>query len=155
MFKRGTREDDVEVPNIFWWATGHAAIEQNWETGDFATTVPPRTGEHVQVYGVRFHRVDLNKRIPGLFEALKPIGVTESGERGGRPMSPLWPEWVAELVAVIDEQGIPAGAGSKGTEELIQRVADALAVRELEAPGRSTVQDTVKAVLRRMRSARN
>jgi hypothetical protein len=70
-------------------------------------------------------------------------------------MSALWPVWVAELVTVIHEEGVPAGAGSKGVDVLISRVAERLAERGQETPTRSTVQDTVRAVLRRLRDAEN
>ncbi len=79
----------------------------------------------------------------------------EGRRGGGRPMSPLWPEWVAELVAHIHEEGIPKGVANDGAEALITRVADGLAARGLEGPSRSTVQDAVQAVLRRLRLAGN
>jgi hypothetical protein len=72
---------------------------------------------------------------------------------GGRPMSSLWPTWVAELAALIHEEGIPSGTGSAGTDELIGKIADRLAERALEGPTRTTVQEAAKAVLRRLRDA--
>ncbi len=68
-------------------------------------------------------------------------------------MSALWPEWVAELASLIHEEGIPEGSGARGTDELISSVADRLVARGLEAPARTTVQETAKAVLRRLRNA--
>ncbi len=74
---------------------------------------------------------------------------------GGRPMSALWPSWVAELATLLHEEGVPAGAGSKGADELIAKVSDRLAEQGLEGPSRSTVQDTARAVLSRLRKAGN
>ena len=73
----------------------------------------------------------------------------------GRRLSELWPGWVAELTATIHEEGIPDGEGSQGQEELIRRVADALAERGLEGPSRTTVQPVIQAVLDRLRAAGN
>jgi hypothetical protein len=33
----GKRHEDKLIPPGFWWAGGHEALEQNWETGDFGT----------------------------------------------------------------------------------------------------------------------
>jgi len=76
-------------------------------------------------------------------------------EKGGRPMSALWPEWVAELASLVHENGYPEGQGTKGMEELISNVEERLAARNLEAPARATVQATAQAVLRRYRSAQS
>ena len=149
-------ETDFEIPRRFWWAKGYAAIEQNWDTGDFATAAIPGGADRVQAFGVRFHRAGLEKMIPGAFnETPTPVTNDSPKESGGRPMSALWPEWVAELVAHIHETGFPAGEGHQGAEELITRIGDGLALRGLEGPSRSTVQETVKAVLRRVRNAGN
>ena len=152
----GRSETDFELPKVFWWAKGHAAIKQNWEVGDFSTRATPQNDQWVQAFGVRFHRAGLEEMLPGAF-AIEPSRIAEAApkESGGRPLSALWPEWVAELVAEINDKGFPAGLGTKGAEELINRVADGLAARGLDGPSRSTVQETINAVLRRHRSAGN
>jgi predicted nucleotide-binding protein len=62
-FIRGRHvQDDIEVPPQFWWARGHAALEQNWRTGDFETWIENR--EHWRVYGVRFLRSQIEDMIP-------------------------------------------------------------------------------------------
>lgn len=43
---------DVELPRTFWWATGHAAMEQNWNAGDFSTWIDKTY--HWQAFGVKF-----------------------------------------------------------------------------------------------------
>ena len=77
----------------------------------------------------------------------------QSPPRGGKPLSALWPDWVAELVAHIHDEGVPDGVGSAGQDALIGTIEERLAVRGLGAPGRSTVQSTARAVLRRLRDA--
>lgn len=42
----------AKIPKAFWWATGHGALEQNWETGDFSTWVD--RDQHWQAFGVTF-----------------------------------------------------------------------------------------------------
>jgi hypothetical protein len=70
-------------------------------------------------------------------------------------LSEQWRPWIAELVAEVHDHGVPEGVGSQGQEELIKRVADALAKRGIDGLGRSTVQPVVQAVLDRMRRAEN
>jgi len=53
---------DVELPREFWWAEGHEALDQNWDTGDFSTWIN-RT-YHWRAFGVRFALDDLLKLIP-------------------------------------------------------------------------------------------
>jgi hypothetical protein len=43
LFKRGNHEQrDIELPHEVWWAEGHEALEQNWDTGDFSTWIERR-----------------------------------------------------------------------------------------------------------------
>jgi hypothetical protein len=110
----------------------------------------------VRAYGVRFHRAGLEDMLPGAFATTaSKTADPPTKESAGRPMSPLWRDWIAELVAEVYENGFPAGSGGKGADELIRRVADGLAERGLEGPSRSTVQQTIGAVLRRGRPAGN
>lgn len=149
---RTQRHSDVEVPAGFWWARGDLALNQNWEVGDFDTWFDKRV--HYQVFGVRFLRADLERMLPRLGKTSR-TAPEPSRERGGRPPSPLWPDWVAELVALIHEEGVPEGSGSTGADALIDRVADRLAVRGKETPARTTLLPTARAVLSRMRSDGN
>ncbi len=140
------RLKDQNIPYTFWWARGYEALTQNWELGDFETWIDRKM--RVQAFGVRFHRADLDEMLGFASHAAKPTVATS--EAGGRPMSTLWPEWVAELTMLIHDEGIP---DSPKVEELINRVADRLAKRDLDAPSRTTVQDTARAVLRRLRGS--
>jgi hypothetical protein len=143
--------ENFEIPAEFWWAKGHEALTQNWEIGDFETYLDHKI--RLQAFGVRFHRDGLKQMVPSAFTPDVAADLKSEGRNlGGRRMSALWPEWVAELVMQVHESGIPSGSGSQGTDELIAKVADRLAARGQEAPSRTTVQDTVMAVLRRLRA---
>lgn len=139
---------DQLIHKEFWWAKGHAALTQNWQTGDFETWIDKRF--HLQAFGVKFHRDDVQRMAPAAFQAsAKP----ETPRSGGRSMSRDWPEWVAELVAYIHEEGIPKGDGTRGADALIDAIDARLESRGASGPSRSTVQETVNAVLRRMRNS--
>ncbi len=140
--------ENYDVPKQFWWAEGHEALTQNWETGDFETWIDKRF--HMKAFGITFHRDDIRRMVPSAFSETMASELPRN--TGGRSMSQHWPEWVAELVAQVHEVGIPEGAGTKGSDALIDAIATRLAGRGLDAPSRSTVQDTVNAVLRRIRS---
>lgn len=75
--------------------------------------------------------------------------------RGGRPMADWWPDFVAELVAYVDEVGLPPGVGHQGQSDVIREVSERMQARGKGEPSRSQVQETVNAVLRRMRLAGN
>jgi len=59
----GRKEDGVELPQKFWWAEGDAALEQNWDTGDFSTWVDHDQVE-LKAYAVSFDRVSIEKMVP-------------------------------------------------------------------------------------------
>ncbi len=67
-----------DVPNWFWWAEGHEALEQNWESGDFATW---KDDQYYQVFGARFPLSGLLAMLP--FEK-KPM-VARSLSVAGNP----------------------------------------------------------------------
>ena len=43
----------IELDKEFWWAKGHAALNQNWRLGDFTTSIK-RDTVHLQAFGVEF-----------------------------------------------------------------------------------------------------
>ncbi|MHC9419874.1 hypothetical protein ACYZX9_14895 [Sphingomonas citri] len=45
-------QSDAELPREFWWAEGHEALDQNWESGDFSTWINHKY--HWRAFGVRF-----------------------------------------------------------------------------------------------------
>ena len=140
---------DVPVPQQFW---SQGFMTADWVMGDFSVY---RHNGTARAFGVRFSQKDFDENFPGArLEASQPPPATSpSPSARGRPMSELWPDWVAEVVAHVHEKGYPAGIDTQGQNPLIDAVADGLAKRELEAPPRSTVLDAVKAILRRGRDA--
>lgn len=52
---------DVQIPRAFWWAEGHAALDQNWTTGDFGAVVD---STRVRAFSVSFALDDLLELIP-------------------------------------------------------------------------------------------
>ena len=158
-------EQNVEVPEWAWASVSTADAVLNWLTSTFAGTDTIDGDElKVRLTGVEFDVsaiVDLERHIRSLKEdtatrtAPEPEPEPESSQsagRGGRRPSKSWPNWVAELVAVIHNEGIPDGQGAQGQEELLNKVADALAERGIEGLGRTTVQPVVQAVLDRLRA---
>lgn len=151
-------ETDVIVPD---WAWEHCLTDDkavlNWSANRFAGEgVVDGETRKVKITGLQFDvgaivALEGIGRRDGGAASLHAIGL-EAPKPGGRKLSELWPDWVAELVKTIHDDGLPAGAGSQGQEELITRVANGLAARGIECPARSTVQSTVQAVLDRLRA---
>ena len=54
---------DANVSAGFWWAEGHAALEQNWVTGDFSTWIDQKY--QVTAFGVSFLAADIYSLVPG------------------------------------------------------------------------------------------
>lgn len=48
--------NDVDVPQEFWWAEGHEALTQDWESGDFETWLNQRT--RLRAFGVEWCKED-------------------------------------------------------------------------------------------------
>lgn len=73
----------------------------------------------------------------------------------GRRRAEWWPDFVAELVIYVQEVGIPDGIGHQGQSQVFNDVSERLEEREKLLPDRSQTQETINAVLRRLRSAGN
>jgi hypothetical protein len=153
-------QENVAVPEWAWehCLTNDSAI-LNWDADRFAGEgVVDGELRKVRVWGLSFEVSSIvaletmgRKAGPSSSSGGEAAGI--QARPGGRKLSELWPDWVAEFVINIHDNGWPAGAGAEGQEELIKRVADALAVRGLEGPSRATVQRTVQATLDRWRAA--
>lgn len=50
------------LPKEFWWADGHAALDQNWVTGDFDTWIDDTF--HWQAFGTEFDRAGIEAMRP-------------------------------------------------------------------------------------------
>jgi predicted nucleotide-binding protein len=60
----GRRDSDCEIPADFWWAEGGDALEQDWVTGHFRTTIFGRTDIRVEAFGVQFRRSEIEQLKP-------------------------------------------------------------------------------------------
>ena len=157
-------EENVAIPDWVWeHCLDRPEAVLNWSADVFAGEGHIDGDDlKVKVTGIEFEasaiiaieRFVLNSREADGGKAADVVSNPQSA-KPGRRLSKLWPGWVAELAATIHEKGIPEGEGSQGQEELIRRVADALAERGLEGPSRTTVQPVVQAVLDRIRAAGN
>lgn len=58
---------DANVGAGFWWAEGHAALEQNWVTGDFSTWIDKKY--EVKAFGVYFAADDIYGIVPSAAKA--------------------------------------------------------------------------------------
>lgn len=137
------RCSDVEIGKIHY---------ENWGTGDFEVTIECDFSDvKLSVVALQFDRVALERSLTGGTTApmLEQSEIRRKG--AGRPASPAWPRWIAELVSYYHENGFPEGEGSQGQEAIITAVANRLAERGLEGPSRATVQTAVSAVLERLR----
>jgi len=56
------RTEEVSVPAGFWWARGHAALIQKWQSGDFETWIDETV--HCRAYGVTFLKRDILAMLP-------------------------------------------------------------------------------------------
>lgn len=62
-FHEGARRyENYDIPEGFWWAKGHQALEQDWAAGDFSTWIEHRI--ELKAFGVTFARSDVQKILP-------------------------------------------------------------------------------------------
>jgi hypothetical protein len=70
--------DNADLPSQIWWAEGEAALEQNWNTGDFETWIDRRC--RIRAFGVSFSRADIQMMLPSPTiqrqeqREMKPVG---------------------------------------------------------------------------------
>ncbi|PCI46351.1 MAG: hypothetical protein COB49_08580 [Alphaproteobacteria bacterium] len=141
---------NVNLPTEFWWAKGHAELEQDWDSGDFDTWIDKRY--HWQAFGVTFNRGDVEKMLEGA-ETLEPAPV-KSKQIKGRPTSDKWPLALARVVVFLYED---TGFDPKkpGTETRLIEVmrdglkanADTTIEEKNEVLGASTLKPFARAIL--------
>jgi len=151
MFAVDGISENVPVAPLLWSPNYRDSYRENWESGDFEFCMKPKL--LYRYFGVRFNRADIEAIVNDMAPNLSQEEATR--QNGGRPMSKLWPDWVAELVNYVHQNGIPPGLGAEKSDALIAALEARLSERGLDAPSRPTVQPTISAVLRRLRSAEN
>lgn len=95
--------DNVKLPARFWWAEGHAALEQNWDTGDFETWVDRSL--HLRAYGVRFSRKGIEE-IVGPAPDAPDVVSDRPVNTGGRPRAEFWDDMLIEIFRQLWEGGL-------------------------------------------------
>jgi hypothetical protein len=93
--KKALVEQNCEVPSLFWWARGNAALKQNWAAGDFETWVGQTI--HFRAYGVSFLRSEISQIVPADL-SVEPARAPapDSAKRGGRPPADWWEDLLIE-----------------------------------------------------------
>ena len=128
------RFENIELPSEFWWAKGHEALNQNWQTGDFDTWIDHN--HHWQAFGVEFLRSDI--------ENMGTVSEKEPKMAGkkvfiGHGQSLLWMKLQGfiqnRLGLAVDEFNVEATAGlttKERLEEMLDEAAFALLVMTAE-----------------------
>ena len=75
------RLENVLIPAQFWWAKGHAALEQNWDAGDFSTWIDQAF--EWKAFGIEFDFV-------GLRQMLSPQCAAETARQLSVVSNPEW-----------------------------------------------------------------
>lgn len=137
-------------------------LKEPWTNPDNFYPAPGIPSDAVLVVRLDSLR-NLIARVQAVEEVSIPIAANQAPElatpqkgqqrAGGRPRSSRWPDWIAELVLYLHENGFPKGDGAAGQDALIAAVESRLVQNDREAPSRATVQETVRAVLVRYREA--
>lgn len=79
------------IPDIFWWAEGGNALNQNWASGDFSTWV--NRNVHWKAYGVEFERSGIMALIG---QPTPVVAKPKQTPLGGRPPQTWWDDlWCA------------------------------------------------------------
>jgi hypothetical protein len=94
-------ERSAAIPNGFWWSEGHAALEQNWQTGDFETWIDHKI--HCKAFGVTIALSGILEMVPFEKRALLARSLSVAGD----------PDWVSakEARLLSFKTSNPAKAG--------------------------------------------
>jgi hypothetical protein len=74
---------DMRLPADFWWAEGHAALEQDWDSGDFSTWIDQR--KHLRAFDVSFDFIELCSLVQAEDRTEALAGISVVGN----------PDWIA------------------------------------------------------------
>lgn len=148
-----------QIPHWFW----AGCLRSDYGTSDWVSGVfsgvcnRDKSEQEITVYGVELSVSDIS----GIPHAIAPgsqfpkAGGSQKSTAAGRNLSERWPNWIAELAHYIHHEGVPPGSGVSGQDDMIGAIETRMIERSLKAPGRTTVQPAVRAVLLRLRSADN
>ncbi len=143
-------EQNAQIPDWVWTLLVRRHPDNcDWNSGTIRGSIArhPDGFTTVEAFDIRFNAEDLNRHFP------RPGQSSDIPKRGGGPKkADWWPEFTAEMVALVHEEGLPEGKGTEGAEGLIKKVLSRLQERGVNAGDRSTVQPHVNAVLKRLRA---
>lgn len=154
--------DDWEADVKRWdWYGGVFVTSTNQHVLVSADGIPAqeiKSSERIRMVasGVRFSRADIEKICPTQGDSLSvTVGLTAqktptSTPRRRRPRSNWWPNWVAELSALIHEDGIPLNQTATGLIEAVKKRLEK--DPDATVPSDDAVYDAANAVLGRIRS---
>jgi len=169
-FENGRLVGERVLTKEFW---SGSIREQNWDFGDFEvidrpisvyddglidpTMKPGGSGlgksQSWEAHGVEWSKEDAEAMGANFDAAPGPalVGMSPADDKiapavKGRPISELWPLWVAELVLWVEEADEDAAGLTSG--KLIEKINDRLAKKGIDQMPRSTAEDTAKEVLR-------
>lgn len=102
LFWNGEEHREKRIPKEFWWAEGHEALAQNWETGDFATWIDQKI--EVKAFGVSFDFLGISELAPAQRRAVGMQRISVIGD----------PDWLPaiELRRLLFSKTAIAAAGS-------------------------------------------
>ncbi|HSQ96740.1 MAG TPA: hypothetical protein VLM18_11690 [Croceibacterium sp.] len=83
----GEEHRERPIPKEFWWAEGHDALEQNWNTGDFSTWIDQKI--EVKAFGVSFDFVGLSDLAPAERRAVGMQRISVAGDEDWMPAKEL------------------------------------------------------------------
>ncbi|MCP5380663.1 MAG: hypothetical protein H6915_03015 [Novosphingobium sp.] len=80
-------ERSAKIPQGFWWSEGHAALQQDWRSGDFETWIDGKL--QCKAFGVKFALSEVLEMVPFERRALIARSLSVAGN----------PDWVSAQVA--------------------------------------------------------
>lgn len=83
----GEEHREKRIPKDFRWAEGHEALEQNWDTGDFATWIDRKI--KVKAFGVSFDFGGLSELAPAERRAIGLQRISVAGDEDWMPAKEL------------------------------------------------------------------
>lgn len=114
------RFEEKKLPSKFWWACGQAALDQNWDTGDFSTWID--RDKHWRAFGVRLSLAGILDMLPSEQRAATSRRLSIAG-------APGWISAQGFRQAAYSEGGVnPMRAGAKVMELARLGFVDARAV---------------------------
>jgi len=101
-FRGEFRQPQFLIPKEFWWAEGHAALDQDWVASDFSTWIDGKL--QLRAQGVSFDFVALSELVPAINRATAMQAFSVISD----------PDWISahDLMKLASTRFNPASAGN-------------------------------------------